>query len=196
MNDLIMLFNNTFPIKKIKFELQKIKKPWIHEGILKCIIKIIKNKIGDRFIYYKKYKNILTSLIRLSENMYYSSKLNIDKNNSKNTWAILNKLLKPNPNKKNSNSPSSEEFNDYFSNIGEKLASEMNLNDNTNAYSSMRKNNENSLFLSPTYNSKIKYSTDTTDLNMNIIKQIKYEISPILCILFNKSISEGISPIF
>ena len=42
---------------------------------------------------------------------------------------------------------------------------------------------------------KVKYSNDTYNLNMSIIKEIRDDITPILFHLFNRSLTEGIFPI-
>ena len=86
--------------------------------------KMIKNKSFTKINYYKKYKNILTSLLRLSKKLYYSNKINNNKNNIKYTWSIINNLINPNLGKKdnNSNSPNANEFNTFFSNIGINLS--------------------------------------------------------------------------
>ena len=85
---------------------------------------MIKNKSLTKINYYKKYKNILTSLLRLSEKLYYSNKINNNKNIIKYTWSIINNLINPNLGKKgnNSNSPNANEFNTFFSNIGINLS--------------------------------------------------------------------------
>ena len=119
INDLVELFNLNCPIIKVK---EKIKnnKPWLYNNsLIKCINKknkmykkMIKNKSFTKINYYKKYKNILTSLLRLSEKLYYSNKINNNKNNIKYTWSIINNLINPNLGKKdnNSNSPNANEF--------------------------------------------------------------------------------------
>ena len=138
--DLIRLYNDKCPIIQIK-DNKKIKKPWIYSSLIKCINKknklyrnILKNKTTEKFIYYKKYKNILTTLLRKSEYLYYSSKLTNNHNNIKNTWAIINKVI--NTNKKEINllhNPTSIEFNDYFSSIGPTLAKKI-INEPSNEY--------------------------------------------------------------
>ena len=65
--------------------------------------------------------------------MYKSSK--DSKYYSKKTWS---KVLK-----------SSEELNNYFSNIGETLTAEMGENGKSNIYSNVTKTNKHSLILSP-----------------------------------------------
>ena len=96
------MYNDKCPIIQIK-DNTKIIKPWIYSSLIKCINKknklyrnILKNKTTEKCIYYKKYKNILTTLLRKSEYMYYSSKLTNNHNNIKNTWAIINKVINTN----------------------------------------------------------------------------------------------------
>ena len=86
--------------------------------------KMIKNKSFTKINYFKRYKNILTSLFRFSEKLYYSNKINNNKNNIKYTWLINNNIINPNIGKKdnNSNSLNSNEFNTFFSNIGINLS--------------------------------------------------------------------------
>ena len=167
---------------------------------------MIKNKSFTKINYYKKYKNILTSLLRLSEKLYYSNKINNNKNNIKYTWSIINNLINPNLGKKgnNSNSPNANEFNTFFSNIGINLSEKISAPSLDNdIYKTMQGNNKNSLFftqmsiyeiLNEVRNSKSKSSTDVTDFSIFIIKEIILEISPLLKHVFNRSLAEGIFP--
>ena len=75
-------------------------KPWLYFSLIKCINKknkmykkLIKHLTMEKFNFYKKYKIILTSLLRRDEYLYYSFKINNNSNNSKYTWSIINKLL-------------------------------------------------------------------------------------------------------
>ena len=166
------MYNDKCPIIKIK-DNKKIKKPWIYSSLIKCINKknklyrnILKNKTTEKFIYYKKYKNILTILLRKSEYMYYSSKLTNNHNNIKNTWAIINKVI--NTNKKEINSlhnPTSIEFNDYFISIGPTLAKQIiNEPSNESIYSTMNLNTKESLFLLPTTLTEIQKEISNTKI--------------------------------
>ena len=65
-------------------------KPWLYFCLIKCINKqnilykkLIKYWTMDKFNFYKKYKNILTFLLRRSEYLYYSFKINNNSNNTK-----------------------------------------------------------------------------------------------------------------
>ena len=48
---------------------------------------------------YKTYKNKLTSILRITEKNYYSSMLEKQKANVKETWKILNKVINKRKNK-------------------------------------------------------------------------------------------------
>ena len=71
---------------------------------------IITNKSFTKINYYKDIKIYI--ILRLSEKLYYSNKIN----NIKYTRSIINNLIIPNLGKKdnNSNSPNSNEFNVFF----------------------------------------------------------------------------------
>ena len=92
--------------------------------------KLIKHWTTDKFKFYKKYKNILTSILRRSAYLYYSFKINNNSNNSKYTWSVIHKLLNNKKIQSNEelNTPSSEEFNNYFSTIGIELSDQIKTN--------------------------------------------------------------------
>ena len=99
IDNLIQLYNLHCPMIKVK-EKSKHNKPWLYFSLIKCINKknrmykkLIKHWTTEKFKFYKKYKNILTSLLRRSEYLYYSFKINNNSNNSKYTWSVINKLL-------------------------------------------------------------------------------------------------------
>ena len=87
---------------------------------------MIKNKLFTKINYYKIYKNIL-SLLRLSEKLYYSNKINNNKNNIKVYMVKYNNVINPNLGKKdnNSNSSNSNEFNIFLSNIDINLSAKI-----------------------------------------------------------------------
>ena len=127
---------------------------------------------------------------------------------------VVNKLLNPNNNVNikcpfNNNSPieykqTANSFNDYFCNIGRKLADNINIRNSNNIYNFPSKLvNNNTFFFYPTNkteiiniveNSKNKKSNDLFHINMDILKKTIYVISPILEYLFNLSISKGKFP--
>ena len=99
IDNLIQLYNIHCPMIKVK-ENSTNNKPWLYFSLIKCINKknrmykkLLKLWTTDKFKFYKKYKNILTSLLRRSEYLYYSFNINNNSNNSKYTWSVINKLL-------------------------------------------------------------------------------------------------------
>ena len=219
------LYDNCCPYTSTKIPNNKIKnKPWISLSIQKCIPKknVLYKKCKvqnstDIKNRYLKYKNILTKIIRYSKKKYFEEKLIIIilfVNDSKNKWKVVNKLLNPNNNANikcqfNNNSPieykqTANSFNDYFCNIGRKLADNINIRNINNIYNfSSKLVNNNTFFFYPTNkteiiniveNSKNKKSNDLFHINMDILKKTIYVISPIPEYLFNLSISKGKFP--
>ena len=98
-----MKINKICPLTKVKIINKKDKKPWITWTLKNCIRK--KNKLYQLFIInrcnksesrYKKYKNKLTSALRLAEKLYYQTQLENKRNYIKGTWSILNKVINNN----------------------------------------------------------------------------------------------------
>ena len=140
------IIDNHLPLKKVsKKELKQQFKPWITTGIRKSIK--VRDKLFNKYINsknhnkelihneYKRYRNLIVSLTRLSEKKYYQSYFKDNYNNIRKTWdgikSIINisnmKSMSPNSlnvnNKINTNPVDIANcFNDYFSNIGSKLA--------------------------------------------------------------------------
>ena len=124
----------TFSKRKIK----QFSKPWITNGLRKSIK--VKNSLfqsGD-FAQYKLYRNKISALNRLSKKNYFHAFFVDNLNNMKNTWNGINSLINGKKKKiraisslKRLNDDSitndpleiSNIFNNYFSSVGEKLAS-------------------------------------------------------------------------
>uniref|UniRef100_A0A3B3C2G3 Reverse transcriptase domain-containing protein n=1 Tax=Oryzias melastigma TaxID=30732 RepID=A0A3B3C2G3_ORYME len=199
-------------------------KPWMTKGIQKACKK--KNKLYKEFlkkrtieaqVNYKTYKNKLISIMRLSKKEYYSSIIEKNKNNIKNTWNILNKLIKQGKQKDNlpthilTNDGCSlrqpkeiaNEFNNYFSNIGSKLA--INIPETHQEDDVIRRipKQDKTIFLQGTdeneictivKQSKNKTSTDWNGVDMCVLKEtIDYIIKPVTYIC-NLSIQTGVFP--
>ena len=94
-------FNSSFPVRPGSPPQKRKHKPWMTNGLVNACKK--KNLLYKRFltsrcstseIRYKTYKNKLTSILRYCEKQYYSDLLKANKNNMKETWKIINDLLK------------------------------------------------------------------------------------------------------
>ena len=94
--------NENMPLKKLKLNKKKMNKPWLTRDLLNQICE--KNEMyknGDATIAeeYRKKKNKLTNLLRISEKNYYKQLLDNNKNNLSKLWKSLNLIIsrKENP---------------------------------------------------------------------------------------------------
>jgi hypothetical protein len=142
----------------------------------------------------------LTSILRNAKSRYYSELLESSKNNVKNMWKILNKLIAKNKSKDKypnefktdddiikGDKNISEAFNDYFVNIGPNLASKIARCDNQFT-DYMGERCQTSMFLNPVTEAEIltivkatknKFSPDCNDITMDLVKKsnTSYSIS-------------------
>ena len=121
--------------------------PWLTPALLisishknKLFVKKTKHPSPENINTYKEYRNILTRLLRCAKSKYYHDEFKKYSGNTKETWKALAKLMNTNIQKdsitnklKNDNGDTlindkdiAESFNHYFSNIGEKLKSQIN----------------------------------------------------------------------
>lgn len=59
----------------------------------------IKHRTSEKEIKYKRYKNKLIDIIRKCKKEYYNNLLENNKNDSKGTWNIINKIIRKSTNK-------------------------------------------------------------------------------------------------
>ena len=100
-----MLLDNYAPLKRInKYKLKFKSKPWITLGLQKSIS--VKNKLFVNFINkkdlilkeefhtnYKKYRNLLSTLMKRSKQAYFGKYFEANWNNIKNTWKGIKSLI-------------------------------------------------------------------------------------------------------
>ena len=100
-----MLLDNYAPLERInKYKLKFKSKPWITLGLQKSIS--VKNKLLTSFINkkdpvlkeefhtkYKKYRNLLSTLMKKSKQAYYDKYFERNWNNIKNTWKGIKSLI-------------------------------------------------------------------------------------------------------
>lgn len=220
LNKLIFYYNKNIPLIKKKIH-KKNKHPWITKGIMRSIKtrnKMYKIAITTQCDHdhdkYKKYRNKLNGLIRLSRKMYYSEKCENNAKNVNGLWDIVNDISgkhnKENTsvyydNDKELTQPNeiSDAFNSYFTNIGPKLASKIANNINRNFTEFLPQRFHKSLFLTPTDEEEIykivrclkpSNSTGHDGLSVNLLKKIITCIIAPLTYIFNISISTGKCP--
>ena len=117
------------------------RQPWITKSLLRSINR--KNKLFYKYKshptetnknQYKKYKNILTTILRHEKKLYYSNKFSTHYKDIKQTWKVINNILNSNHNTNKISKMKTdniveedpriiaEKFNNYFANIGPELA--------------------------------------------------------------------------
>ena len=100
-----MLLDTYAPLKRVKkYKLKFKSKPWITLGLQKSIS--VKNKLLTNFINkkdptlkeechtnYKKYRNLVSTLIKKSKQAYYNRYFENNWKNIKNTWKGIKSLI-------------------------------------------------------------------------------------------------------
>ena len=169
-------------------------------------------------IRYKLYKNKLTSILKKAERMYYRNKMDKYKGNIKETWSVLNSMLGRNIRKStlcdyivkegvkiNNASAIANEFNDFYINVGPKLADKI---DNSNVTGSFLDylvdiNSSDSMYVHPTSENEIanivakfsnKTSTDCYGMSMKLVKNIIGGIIKPITYICNLSMKFGVFP--
>lgn len=147
INTLNALIDKHFPVK-----LKRLKKrkhglsPWISTGIIKSInyrdnlykTLLLTPRTSQSFLVLKQnlkvYNNILKKSIRKAKTMYFATQFNKYKKDIKQTWGIINGILKPNTKKREypflfkinnqfvSDKPTiANHFNSFFASVGSSL---------------------------------------------------------------------------
>ena len=205
------------------------QKPWISQGIMKSIrlkhrmySKVIKsNHRQDLVDKYKKYRNVLTNILKNAKRNYYCDLLQNNMNDSGKTWAIINELLagrnrshrSPEVDRlikqvhgKNeqltSVSDISNEFNDFFVNIGPNLADAL-PNGDIKYEDYLGQKKERSLFWKPITAVEVrshfslldtKKACGHDDIPVKLLKDSAPYISHPLSYIFNLSLETGSVP--
>ena len=135
------VFNDKIPLKTIKLKYNN-RIPFLTNGLKKSIkqkhrlLEIYnKNPTDLNKANYAKHRNRLTSLLRVNERKYHENKLEINKDDSTKCWKIIKEVIGNNAGLKDQSSTIiingkeikdrqriCNEFNNYFINIGPKLA--------------------------------------------------------------------------
>ena len=200
-------------------------KPWLTTGLINACKK--KNSMYKRWLIdksqesesrYKKYKNKLVLILRKAEREYYKNELNKHKKDVKATWSILNNIIKKgrkqskecefmnrNNKKVYDKQTIANMFNDFYINVGPKLASGIDTKHVQLQYDTYLKDIdiEKSMFILPCTeeevsqiinNFKNKTSQDVNGISMKLVKELKeYLIEPLTHIC-NKSLLSGVFP--
>lgn len=129
---------------------QRIIKPWITPGILRCIRtrdrmhSNLKENPNNKtlIITYSRYRNFCTNLLKKLKVNYHKRELQENKNNIKKTWETIKKITYTTKQKntseallriKNNPADSVNMVNKYFANVGKTLAAKIRVDHSRNA---------------------------------------------------------------
>lgn len=198
------------------------KKEWITKGLVQCINKknhmyeISKKSPNNEDLKkeYKIYKNKLNQLIKNTKKQYFKNMIDRNKNTSKNLWDAVNILCKSNKTGKEINKINTEngdvltnkkqitnEFNNYYSTLGEKYANKITCPKNYQEVNKMEM--ENSMYLTGTTEAEIikiiselkkKKAPGHDDIRAETLIEISGEISAPLSFLINSCFKAGYFP--
>ena len=221
--------NKHFPRRQVKFNKYKHKKnTWITKGILHSIkfrdnlYRELKKACPNSEIYstikvnLRTYNKILKRNILLAKQMHYKIKFDKYKNDIKGTWGVIRDILNKTHSKKdypeqfNLNGVHesnriiiANNFNEYFTNIGEELASKItdpvgkSHTDYLHSPCESRLNfttvNEN-VVAKIIESLKTKSSCGDDGLSTKLLKEIKNEICSSITLIVNQMITTGIFP--
>ena len=221
IDNFISIYNKYFPL--IRMSRKRFKqKPYITKGILVSIKnknllykKYLEHQTPLRENAYKRCRNMVVNLINKSETEYHRSLITKYNNNNCQLWKCFGYMLNKKKVKHNKISMLNingsltanknyivEEFNNFFSKIGEKLASKIeNSNDIFRNYLNDPK--QQSILLTKTNEDEIIHqikslengkSTGHDGINARFLKLCSPYVSPILANIFNLAIKTGIYP--
>lgn len=211
-------YNNNIPQRP--FVLKHKGKPWLTKGLL-CSIKR-KNKLYAIYLrckttashdFYRRYKNKLSHLLKMSERKYYKEKLENNKANLTNTWKILKNIINKNRSyqcqqefKLNNDviddpKQIADEFNKYFVKVGTTLESQI-PRSTKSPLDLMKGNLENSIFVAPTCEEEVSkvvlhlksVSAGHDNINSHVLKHVLPAIIKPLTQLINLSFQSGEVP--
>ena len=206
LNAMNSLLTKNAPLTKIsKYKLKFKTKPWITFGIQKSIS--VKSKLLKKFINkkdpqikakchekYKKYRNLLSTLMKESKQIYYAKYFESYWNNIRNTWKRIKTIISIKNitttihhsiefNNRTITDPTtmSKFSNNYFPSIAQKTKA--NIKFSPKHYTDYLSNtNTNTFFLTPTDKNKISFvissldshkSSGPNNIPVNILKLLK-----------------------
>ena len=222
------ILNKHAPLrKKTRKEVKLGNKPWITKGILKSSktkSKLYQTSLSgklDDINLYKTYRNKLTHIKELSKKEYYSQLVKDSKHNITVLWRTINDITKFKFKRKSKLQITelldeadmkvtdqikiANLFNDFFSEVGQKMANKIDKPSasNTTFSNPLTENRCNSFFFKPITTADILAHIQQLNVNkcagpeeipIRVIKMSSPVIAPILELLFNKCLTNGSFP--
>ena len=209
---------------KTKFKIKSNNKanPWITKGILKSskpkqklYEEFLKNRSIQNEKIYKNYRKLFEKIIMKSKRKYYSEKFLQFQGDAKKTWRIMKEVIGkfkliystfPRKTVINKNVIYEERhianaFNNFFINIGPKLADD--IPTTTRSFESYVQNTNQTIKEEPItinelkdafFSLKINKSAGYDEISFNVIKNCFGELCDPLKYIFNLSFEKGIFP--
>ena len=216
------LFDKYFPYVRMSKKAFK-DKPFITSGIkvslktkYRLFEKYLDNPTDVNKAAWKRFRNKTSEIIKKAEELYYKKIISSHNNSSKALWKTFgkilnnkkvrhNKLVNLNLNGKNLSDPQaiSNSVNNYFSEIGEKLANKFSQNNNPEFKKYLGNPVPQSIYLQEVTEAEIKNaicdlnnsnSTSHDDFTTKFVKLSSPILAPALDKIFNLSIENGIYP--
>ena len=221
-NDLHMIFELHFPLINVKFNRNVHKKNnFMTKGLL--VSRNTKNNLHKKALIdprlneqYKNYRNIYNSLVRISKQKNLEDNFRKHSKSPKRTWDLLKETtfgekcknnlseIIVNGQSKTSSKDISEEFNDFFTSIGQSISNnviptsktpESYLNDFDPQKTKFNLGNTGQMHVLDIIKSfDSKASPDIDGLSLKLVKYVAHEISRPLAHIFNLSLQKGIFP--
>jgi len=215
---LYRMYDRCCPIRSKYVSRNGISKPWISPDLVKCINR--KHSLSRDYkmglVTYNTYnifKNYVTTLIRRAKSQYFTFKFGSLQGDSRKTWNLLGSITNRNRKRceteqlifqnRTLSEPQSiaEAFNDFFASIGRDLDRSIPLVP-VCPLDFMGEPSLSSFFIPPASPTDVEQlisalpnkSSGLQSVPPFIYKFCKDLISPLICAMFNKSISTGIFP--
>ena len=214
------------PLKHMSRKQKKIKrKPWITRNIYQIIC--LKNKMhrthyikGDAAmkLKYKKFSNKLTKIKTNAKEKYFAEELEKSKSNPRKTWEFLRSLIPSTTSNSNNNLPSQiivnnckitdkqkilNEFNEFFSTIGERAMAE-NFDSNDSGFAHFLRNKvKSSIYFDPPRINEVINLINSLNLSKGVghdniapyfLRVASNILAPALCYFFDNAVQFGVFP--
>ena len=221
IKNFLSCFEKSFPLKRLSKKRNKDKK-WITSAIRVSIRhkerlynKQIKKPTLQNKETYKSYNKVLSQCIEKAEEFYYTSIIANNKNSATKMWQTVGSILNPEKTKKRctitkliyedkevfTSKDIANSFNDFFCNIGKKLASSIKTDQNFHEY--LGTPNPHTLFLRPItaneitkeiHSLQLKKSPGHDNITSKLLKSCHMQIINPLSLIFNHSIETAVYP--
>ena len=212
------------PLKRIKINKKHMKRePWFTQGLLisyrrkeKLLHTKLRKPTEDNVNIYKNYCRLYTKVVRTAKRLFYGEKFMEIKNDTKQTWNLIQKIVKKKGNATKSSDSFvvdqeeisdpkqiAEAFNGFFSKIGLNISNNVPNSNKHYSHFLPKLNCDKTIFLDPISPDEVikacsqlkpKSSSGCDDISSKILKQTIENIVIPLTYIFNLSLENGIVP--